>query len=114
VLRLRSEDQGTRKVILIVEGRIVGEWADLLEDVCLDRIRAGFVVVLDLSSVVFIGRRGIAALDRLVRIGTRITRCPPLIADLLEEEGIRIGRRSRDHDMSERVLPWRRKDGSDA
>jgi anti-anti-sigma regulatory factor len=114
VLRLRREDRGTRKVILIVEGRIVGEWADLLEDVCLDRIRAGFSVVLDLSGVVFIGRQGIAALDRLVRIGTRITRCPPLIADLLEEEGVRIGRRSRDEDLSERVIPWKCRDGSDA
>jgi len=114
VLRLRREDRGTRKVILIVEGRIVGEWADLLEDVCLDRIRAGFSVVLDLSGVVFIGRQGIAALDRLVRIGTRITRCPPLIADLLEEEGVRIGRRSRDADLSERVVPWKHRDGSDA
>jgi anti-anti-sigma regulatory factor len=114
VLRLRREDRGTRKVILIVEGRIVGEWADLLEDVCLDRIRAGFSVVLDLSGVVFIGRQGIAALDRLVRIGTRITRCPPLIADLLEEEGVRIGRRSRDEDLSERVIPWKRRDGPDA
>ena len=112
MLRMLREKQGSRRVVLIVEGRIVGEWADVLEDECLRLIRSGFSVALDLSDVVFISRRGVQALDRLVRIGTQIRNCSPLIADLLEQEGITIIRKN--EERNERVLPWKRKDGSDA
>jgi len=109
---MHRKDSTSRRVVLMVEGRIVGEWADVLEDECLDLIRSGLVVILDLSAVVFIDRRGLAALDRLVRIGSTIRSCTPLIADLLRAEGIRAGRRRQD--MAQRVVPWRRRDDSDA
>jgi hypothetical protein len=112
VLRMQRKERGSRRVTLIVEGRIVGEWADVLEDECLDLIRSGFSAALDLTGVVYVSRKGVEALDRLVRIGTTITSCPPLIADLLAEEGIKIGRRK--EERSDRILPWRRRDGSDA
>ena len=112
MLRMLREEQGPRRVVLIVEGRIVGEWADVLEDECLKLIRSGLSVTLDLAGVDFIARRGIAALDRLVRIGVQIRDCSPLIADLLEQEGIRITRKN--EGGNERVVPWRRKDDSDA
>lgn len=106
------EERGSRRVVLIVEGRIVGEWSDVLEDECLKQIRSGLRVALDLSGVDFISRRGIEALDRLVRIGTEIRSCSPLIADLLEQEGIRIARKG--GESSDRIVPWRRRNGSDA
>jgi len=112
VLRMHREERSSRRVTLIVEGRIIGEWADVLEDECLDLIRSGYDVALDLTGVVYVGRRGVEALDRLVRIGTTITNCPPLIADLLEGEGIKTGRKKAER--SDRIVPWRRGDDSDA
>jgi anti-anti-sigma regulatory factor len=105
------QERGSHRVVLIVEGRIIGEWSDVLEDECLKLIRSGMRVALDLSGVDFISRRGIEALDRLVRIGTVIRNCSPLIADLLEQEGIAITRKDW---SNERIVPWKRRNGSDA
>ena len=95
VLRIRREDIDAHEVNLIVQGRVFAEWADLLERECEESIRSGFHVVLDLSDVVSISRSGIGVLGRLVRAGVRITRCPPLIAAMLEHEGIPAGRTAR-------------------
>jgi len=52
-------------------------------------------VVLDLSEVVFIGRYGVEALGRLGRAGARVIGCTPLIAAMLEQEGIAVATPSR-------------------
>ena len=111
MLRIVRDDKGPQ-VILIVEGRIVTEWADLLEEECLDLIRSGYRVVLDLSSVVFIDRQGIAVLRRLSGAGVEIRGCSALIADMLEDEGLKVSRRK--WDMNDRVVPWRGRKGDDA
>jgi hypothetical protein len=51
--------------------------------------------VLDLSDVVFINRYGIEALGRMGRAGARVIGCTPLIAAMLEQEGIVAWRPSR-------------------
>jgi hypothetical protein len=51
--------------------------------------------VLDLSEVVFIGRDGVEALGRLARAGARVIGCTPLVAAMLEQEGIAVRRLSR-------------------
>jgi len=112
VLRIVRQDRGTHRVVLILEGRIVMEWADALEDECRDLIRSGYRVVLDLSGVNFIGPRGVDVLDRLGWAGVEIKGCSPIIADLLEHEGIKVTRRR--EDLTERVVPWKRKCGADA
>jgi anti-anti-sigma regulatory factor len=75
-------------VVLMLQGRIAAEWADLLERECEELGRSGFRVVLDLSEVVFIGRSGVEVLRRLGQAGVRIVDCMPLIAAMLEQEGI--------------------------
>jgi anti-anti-sigma regulatory factor len=74
---------------LLLHGRIAAEWAELLERECEELSRSGFRVVLDLSEVVFIGRSGLETLGRLGRAGVRIVGCSPLIAAMLEQEGIK-------------------------
>jgi anti-anti-sigma regulatory factor len=88
VLHIVRGDSDASTATLLLQGRVVAEWADLLERECLGLIQAGRAVVLDLSDVVFIGRSGIAALGRLDKAGVRITGCTPLIAAMLEQEGI--------------------------
>ncbi|MBI3447863.1 MAG: hypothetical protein HY049_02920 [Acidobacteria bacterium] len=78
--------------VLILQGRIEGEWAELLEREGLESIRRGRRVVLDFSGVVFIGRSGIQALVCLVWAGAGIVGCTPLIADVLAQEGIEVTR----------------------
>ena len=107
MLRILRDDQGARRVVLILEGRIVTEWADVLEEECLALIRSGFRVALDLSGVVFIDRRGVDALDRLGRAGIEIKGCSPSVADMLEEGGIRVTRKS--EEMNDRIVPSKRR-----
>lgn len=88
MLRIRRDDVDAHGVALVLQGRIVGEWADLLERECAALGRSGFRVDLDLSRAVFIGRSGFEALSRLSRAGVGIIGCSPLIAAMLEQEGI--------------------------
>ena len=89
MLRIHRNDVDDHRAALILQGRIAGEWADLLERECEALIGKGVQVNLDLAEVVFIGRTGFEALRRLGEAGVRITGCSPLIAAVLEQEGIR-------------------------
>jgi anti-anti-sigma regulatory factor len=89
VLRIQRDERDAHTVALLLQGRIAAEWADLLERECEELTRSGFRVVLDLSDVVFIGRSGLEALGRLGQAGVGIVGSSPLIAAMLEQEGIR-------------------------
>jgi anti-anti-sigma regulatory factor len=95
VLRIQRSDANAHTVTLVLQGRIVAEWADLLERECAELMRSKSRVVLDLSEVVFIGRYGVEALGRLARAGARVIGCTPLVAAMLEQEGIAVRRLSR-------------------
>jgi hypothetical protein len=88
VLRIQRDDVDAHKVNLALRGHIVAEWADLLERECVELSRSGLSVTLEFSGVVFIGRSGFEALSRVSRAGVLIIGCSPLIADMLEQEGI--------------------------
>ena len=96
MLRIQRYDVNARTVSLLLQGRIVAEWADLLERECGELMRSKLRVVLDLSEVVFIGRYGVEALGRLGRAGVRVIGCTPLIAAMLEQEGIAVRHPFRD------------------
>ena len=88
MLRILLNDMDAEHAVLVLQGRIVAEWAELLERECADLSRSGLRVVLDFSEVVFIDRSGLEALSRLTRAGVEIIACPQLIADVLAQEGI--------------------------
>jgi anti-anti-sigma regulatory factor len=95
MLRIRRDNVDAHRVILVLEGHILLEWAELLEHECEELTRSGVHVVLDFSQVFFIGRTGLEVLTRLSRAGVEIFGCSPLIADTLEAEGIAASRRVR-------------------
>ena len=99
MLRIRRDDVNAQETHLLLQGRIVAAWADLLEGECQDLLRTGVRVVLDLSDVIFVGRSGLEALGRLGRAGIGITGASPLIAAMLEQEQIAVGRTM--HETSE-------------
>jgi anti-anti-sigma regulatory factor len=91
VLRIQRDDVDAQRAVLILQGRIVAEWAGLLERECVELSRSGRYVVLDFSDVVFIGRSGLAVLGRLGPARVGIIGCSPLIAAILKQEGIDVG-----------------------
>jgi anti-anti-sigma regulatory factor len=96
VLRIQRSDVNADTVTLLLHGRIIAEWADLLERECAELMRSKSLVTLDLSEVMFISRFGIEALSRLDRAGAQVTGCTPLFAAMLEQEGIAVRRPLRD------------------
>ena len=83
--------RGTRsRANLKLEGRVVAEWAALLESECLELLRSRGAVSLDLAGVSFVDRTGVEVLGRLSRAGIEI-HCPSrLIASVLEGDGVRV------------------------
>ena len=96
MLRILRQDIDAHNVVLVLLGRVVSEWVDVLERECFELSRSGVDVALDLSGVTFIGRLGLETLGRLVRSGIRIIGCPPLLSEVLRQDGIDIGLRVRD------------------
>jgi anti-anti-sigma regulatory factor len=89
-LRITREKGSRARTTLKLEGRIVAEWAALLERECSDLLGAGGSVSLDLTAVRFVDRPGVKALKRLAHAGVEIRCGSGLVASVLEWEGIRV------------------------
>ncbi len=66
---------------------MVGEFAALLERECAIALREFGAVDLDLAGVTYVDATGLVALQRLERTKITISNCPPLIQELLKDEG---------------------------
>jgi ABC-type transporter Mla MlaB component len=83
VLRIRRVAESPSETTLRVEGRIVAEWVPALEQECWLVLREKQRVRLDLSAVMFIDSRGVAALRRVGANNLEIINCPEFIVELL-------------------------------
>lgn len=88
MLLIKRDDVDEHRVILTLEGRIDGAWAEVLARECEALIEEGLRVDLDLAEVVFVSRAGVELLRRLDEAGVRILECSPLLAAMLAQEGI--------------------------
>jgi hypothetical protein len=86
MLRLSRTSQSPDEVILLLEGQIVAEWVLLLEDECLELLRTGCRVLLDLSGVSYLDRRAAQLLRELESRSVRLINCPPLVDELVRED----------------------------
>ena len=98
MLRIRRDEVDDHEVILVLEGRVAAEWAELLERNCDELLRSGLRVQLDLAGAIFISRSGFEVLSRLRGAGVGIIGLSPLLAAMLEQEGIPAKCESRDPD----------------
>ncbi len=87
MLRLTEESRTPSEVCIRAEGQLVSEWADFFERELLAREREGPLVSVDLTGVYVIDERAVGILRRLLSDRIRISRCPPLIQELLEWDG---------------------------
>lgn len=90
VLRITRQGRSGRRTVLRLEGRVVADWAALLEHECLAILRGGAGVRLDLTSVGFVDRAGLDALARLSRTGVGIHGRRGPLASVLEAQGIPV------------------------
>jgi hypothetical protein len=84
MMRIRQVADSRTETTLLVEGRIVSEWVDVLERECRQlRLEPRRQLRLDLTAVTFIDPPGVSALRRLVADGVAIVRVPDFIDALL-------------------------------
>ena len=86
MLRLTRTTRFPHEVILLLEGQIVAEWVELLEAECLTLLQTDQQVLLDLSRVSYLDRRGARLLRDLAARSVQLINCPPLVADLVTED----------------------------
>lgn len=86
MLRLTRTTQSSDGAVLVLEGRLVGEWVELLEDECAQLLRTDRKVLLDLAAVSFVDRRGARLLRDLAARPVTLVNCSPLVAELVRED----------------------------
>ena len=73
---------------LRAEGRLAEEWVAVVEQECAAVVRDFGSVHLDLTAVTYVDSRGAAALRNMVRNHVTLSNCPPLIRELIGEDGL--------------------------
>jgi anti-anti-sigma regulatory factor len=86
MFRLTRVTPAPDEVVLVIEGRLYGEWVELLEDECAQLLRTTQRVLLDLASLSFVDRRGARLLRKLATDQVVLINCPPLVDELVRED----------------------------
>jgi hypothetical protein len=69
---------------LTLEGQVIGPWVDELDRVCHQMLDGPIPVVLDLSAISFVSRRGVELLERLHARGVRVAHCSPFVREQIK------------------------------
>jgi anti-anti-sigma regulatory factor len=86
MLRLTRTTESPSAVVLKAEGRVMAEWAELLEAECRELLAAHLRVELDLGGVTYLDRGAVRMLRKLTRGALGLVNCPPLVEELLTED----------------------------
>lgn len=89
MLRVTVAPAGASASTVTIEGRLVGDWADLVEAECRRVRKATGKVELDLKSVIDVDSRGLVVLRRLRQEAVELQGASPLLLALLSEETAR-------------------------
>jgi len=87
MLRITTSREHEHEVCLKLEGKIVAQWAALLEDVCKGHLRQGKAVSLDCSAVDFIDAGGIAVIRSFPSARVELTCAPGFLTEMLHSRG---------------------------
>ena len=82
----KMEDNGTQ-VLLRLEGKVMGQWAALLDGECRSFLGQKKAVYLDCSNVDFVDGEGIEVLNNLSRTQVTLMSAPGFVTELLQIGG---------------------------
>jgi len=86
VLRLSQIPSDSPDPTLKAEGRLMGEWANLLEAECAGLTAGGQSLNLDVGGLVDVDARGLQVLRRLQRGSVNLIGCTPILLAQLAQE----------------------------
>ena len=83
MLRVTEIEEPQHKLRLKLEGRLVGQWVELLAEICATRKKQDQSITLDLGDLEYASKEGIALLAELRSQSVAWVSCPPSMLDLL-------------------------------
>ena len=83
MLRIEKMGEDAATVTLKLEGRVVAQWVDALEEECQRVLREPKRLILDVAGVRFIDRDGVAMLGKMNGKRVQLANCSPFLQELL-------------------------------
>jgi len=83
MLKVTCVAESDKSVRLKLEGRVVGEWIDVLERECKVCLGQRSELILDLSAISFVDDRGVKMLKAMQGDRVRLTGCSLFLSELL-------------------------------
>jgi len=84
MLRITKIDRKDKSIALKLEGKLIGKWVDLLKETYLTYSSdSRSALVLDLSDVGYVSRKGVDLLLDIQKKGVRFVSCPPFLKEFL-------------------------------
>jgi anti-anti-sigma regulatory factor len=87
MLRITKTQESAGEVVLMLEGKVIEQWAALLDSVCRSYLRQKKSVHLDCANVDFIDASGIVVLKKLPQPEVTIFNEPVFVKQLLQNGG---------------------------
>ncbi|HZI87705.1 MAG TPA: hypothetical protein VFD48_12790 [Pyrinomonadaceae bacterium] len=83
MLKIKRVATSNRKVTLQLDGRVAGQWVELLRESGESVIKEGLLLTLDLENICFIDCEGLALIKGLIDRGVRPVNVPLFIVEQL-------------------------------
>ena len=83
MLRLSGTNEEEGQLTILVEGRIISPWLEVLEAECRRELATGFAITLDLVGVTYVGPAGVTLLRQLTGEGVRLANASGVVAEML-------------------------------
>jgi ABC-type transporter Mla MlaB component len=85
MLKITRAVLSEKEVTLQLDGRVTGQWVELLKDTAESVLRDGISLNVDLANISFIDCEGIALIRNLIQRGVRHLNPPLFVADQLKK-----------------------------
>lgn len=86
MLRITEGRNDEDRLVLQLEGQLVGPWVTELNRLCEESVALGYALSIDLAAVSFADRHGISLLKNLRGRGTPVLNGSPFLREQLNEE----------------------------
>jgi anti-anti-sigma regulatory factor len=87
MLKITKTDMNGSKVVLKLEGKITGQWAELLDAECRHELKNLKPIELDCAGVDFLDEKGVEVLKNLPRKQVTLLSAPGYVTELLHIGG---------------------------
>ena len=84
MLKISESQSASRRVILRLEGRVIGPWVSELQQSCESVLREGRPLCLQLAGVEYLDAEGVALLRRLRAQGAQLRELSPFVREQLK------------------------------